>query len=82
MSETIKLDPDELTLGDLDDFEEAVGKSFFECIANGATPSPKALMALVWITERKTDPTYTLEKARDVKVGSLDIEADPTDAAG
>lgn len=82
MPETIKLDPDELTLGDLDDFEETVGESFFDCIKPGVMPSTKALLALVWITERKSDPTYTLAQAREVKVGDLDIDTDPTEAAG
>jgi len=88
VTDWLRLDENELTIGDLEDFEDIVG-SPWEDIRPGPDSavkmSTKAIKALVFIARRKTDPSFTLEMARDVKLGELRIEplrSDPTPAAG
>ena len=79
---------DDLTIGDLEDFEDITGKPLDEAMALGPNGqpkvSPKVMKALVFLTLRKTDPSFTLEDARNVKVSALAPvqQTDPTDAAG
>jgi len=37
------------------------------------THSPTTLRALVWLAQRKTDPTFTYDDARDILVAELDL---------
>lgn len=67
------VDPVELDLGDLDDFEEVAGVALLEVyekirVSGGvAELRVKSLIALVWVCARRVDPTFTLEQARRVK---------------
>jgi hypothetical protein len=71
----IRLDPDELTLGDAEDIEAAgfdlagLGR----LVETGKVPLKLAVL-LVWITGRKVDPSFTYEDARALKVTELEIE--------
>lgn len=89
------VDPDEFTIGDLEDFEDAVGvplgealkprpvrdEETGEVVRNPETGRPelevqvssKALRHLVWIVKRQTDPDFTAEDARKVKVAALEL---------
>lgn len=67
----IDFDVNNLTLGEMEDFEEAVGASVFEVLAQGKITT-KALIAFVWLTKRRDDENYTLEDARKVKVSSVE----------
>lgn len=82
----INIDPDKLTIGDLEDFEEVVGESFQQAFANGPSGvSTKALKAIVWIVSRQDNPDFTLDDARNVRVAEFSFaepETDPTPAAG
>lgn len=81
MPETLNVNVDDLTLGEVDDFEEASGLSIVDVskLLKGKKPLPaKALIALVWITKRRADESYTLEQARSVKVSELETEPRPT----
>ena len=104
MSETpktkITINASKLTLGDLDDFEGVVGKSFSKAVrevtvvddennvvrdAKGrplkeVEMSAKAMVALVWISQRKTNPAFTLADARNLSLD--DIESEEEDTAG
>lgn len=71
-TETLNIDLNELTLGDLEDFETQSGVDFREAIKGGASNMPlKALTCLVWLSKRKQDPNYTLEDARSIKIAQL-----------
>lgn len=81
----LTVDLDDLTLGDLDEFEDISGQTFDQA-QEGRFRSIKALIALVYLTKRKADPAFTLDDARNAKVTSLRLntgtEEDPTDAGG
>ena len=78
MSDKLALDLDDLTLGEMEDFEKASGLTL-STIQDGNIPA-KALIALVWIARRRDDPKYTLKDARSVKISDLQLGADPTAA--
>lgn len=87
----IKLDPEALTFGDMEDFEEVSGSPLMEAFANVgksgemATLKAKDLVALVWICGRAEDPEFTLDQARRVRMSDIEVEvgtdADPTDGS-
>lgn len=97
------VDPDDFDIGDMEDFEDAVGVPLNEALKPVVVRDPetnevvrgedgrpelevkvsaKALRHLVWILQRKTDPDFTPEQARKVKVSSLEIVTKEEDAAG
>jgi len=78
----IKLDTAQLTIGDVEDIEEICGASFSEL--NLEKPSGKLAKAIVYVIQRKNDPTFTLEDARNVKIDDLEItvEERPQQADG
>lgn len=91
----LKLNPDDLTLGDLEDFEAYTGLTIDEVVK----PVPvfddegnrvfddkgrpemtmkvgsKSLVCLVWLSQRKQDPAFTIQDARNVKVTALVIDS-------
>lgn len=88
MAETISLDPSKLTLDDLIEFEELVGKGLFEVLPSteeevrNYKPSPKAMRALVFLVKRQTDPSFTIEQAGKLTISDLEIAPpDPPGAA-
>jgi hypothetical protein len=71
----IIVDPEDLTLGELADWEEATGLRVSE-MGDG---SAKALIGLVWIMKRRKDPTVTLDDVRKLKITEVTI-SNPTTA--
>lgn len=69
----LDLSVDDLSLGDCIDVEEVTGQPAFAIFAaaQAGTMTAKAMAALVWVTKRQTDPTFTFEDAKAVKVSSL-----------
>lgn len=80
MVDRLVVDPDDLTLGEIEDIEKAAGQPFAKMMEGGFTAS--ALVAVVYVVMRRDDPSFTIDDARRLKLGSLDLQApDPTDAA-
>lgn len=98
----LHIDPNAMTIGDLEDFEDITGKSFDKVLAgtivrdeetNEVMKDAKGrplrevamraidLKALIYVTQRAIDPTFTLADARNVKVTDLAIEADEDEDA-
>lgn len=76
--ENLVVDFDDLELGELEDFEEATGLDFTQMKPGKALPV-KALTALVWIVKRRTEPDFTIEDARKMKLSTVDLgDANPT----
>lgn len=88
MADVLKIDPNDLSVGDLIDFHEIAGVEFDEAMKPGPDGNPKvsakALLALVFLSQRRDNPAFTLDDARKVKVSDLSVGADedPTGAAG
>ena len=79
----IVLDVDQLTIGDIEDIEEICGKSFEEL--DFERPSARLLKAIVYVNGRKTNPSFTLEDAREVRLSEVTLkeqEQDPTKGVG
>lgn len=93
-SNALVIDPNSLSVGDIEDIEEYVGKPISEVFKEGPADaegnrevqlSGKALVAVVWVLKREADPDFTIEDARKVKITDFKLETngvDPTDAAG
>lgn len=83
--ESLRVDPDELTIGDLEDFEEAAGVAFEDAFVAGpdgnVKPSLKAIKAIVWVVKRQSDPGFTLDDARNVKLVELEIGSEAEGSA-
>jgi hypothetical protein len=85
--DAISVDLGALTLGDIEDVEEAAGLSFsaiVEQLGGERLPPARVLTALVWVFRRKENPDYTLDEARHLKLsevrisgGSGDVTEDP-----
>jgi hypothetical protein len=81
---TLDLDVDDLSLGDCIDVEEITGEPAFVTFAAAQTGqmTAKAMAALVWVSKRKADPTFTFEDAKQIKVASLSTEDDAGQTQG
>jgi hypothetical protein len=71
---------DNLTLGDIEDFETASGVSV-TTLTDGGTLPVKAVVALVWVVRRQTEPAFTLDDARRLRMADLEAMLAPTPAA-
>lgn len=80
----LNIDVNDLTLGEVEFFETESGLSFDD-LAAGRT-NTRAIIALVTITERRTNPDFTMDDARKLKLGDIKVsgppDADPTEPAG
>lgn len=88
MAEVIRFDLEDLTVGETVEFEEIAGVPLSEFApkdsGNGEVAvSAKALLAMVYISRKRSNPAFTLDDARDVKVSDLDFGSvgNPTTAA-
>ncbi len=90
----LRFSVDSLTVGDLEDIEEITGIGIDDVMAalttgkvgaNGTIGVPiKVLKALVFVVYRASDPAFTLDDARKVRVTELEVvlaEPDPTEPA-
>ncbi len=70
----IEFDPDDLTLGEIEDMEEAAGVSFQKLLKMFSEEdlSTRAMRAVMWIMLRRDDPDYTFEDAKDLTVSDID----------
>jgi hypothetical protein len=74
------VDPVQLDLGDLDDFEQYAGIQLLEVYekirASGGVADlrVKSLIALVWVCARRVDPTFTIEQARRVRPDDIEFD--------
>lgn len=86
--ETLALDIDTLTIGDLEAIEEALGtipESFSpEALEAAGVKRSTWMVAVAWLALRRLDPSATLDDARSVPLASLQVsggdgEVDPTE---
>lgn len=72
MSETLDFDPASLSVGELCDLTDIAGEAATVDLNKGVV-SPKVLLGLAFIIKRRTDPGYTLEQAREIRVVDLNF---------
>lgn len=85
----IKIDPEDLTFGDMEDFEAVAEMPIFEAfqaLEENRLPM-KGFIGLVWVCHRRSDPDFTLEDARKVRLREVEFEGpegqpDPTSGSG
>lgn len=96
----LHIDPDAMTIGDLEDFEAVTGKPFDKVLAGTIARDEETgevikdekgrpvrevsmravdLKALVYVTQRKVNPEFSLEDARNVRITELTLESDEGD---
>lgn len=66
-NETIELDLDRMTLGELEAIEEIAGTEGFQRLMEGQT-SAKVLIAVAYIVKRRDNPAFTMDDARSIRV--------------
>jgi hypothetical protein len=100
---TLRINPDDFTIGDLEDFESITGTTFEKALAakvqfdedgnkvvdakgrpvKAVEMNTTVLKALIYLSERATNPDFTIDDARKVKVSELqfgsETEPDPTE---
>lgn len=76
MTEKIRVDVAEMTLGEMAEAIEAAGAE------DTAGFNFRQTAALAWIVVRRTDPTFTYEQALQLRVGELDIVGADPEALG
>lgn len=69
-----------LTLGDIEDFEAASGVPM-STLKDGGTLPFRAVVALVWVIRRQDQPDFTLDDARRLRMADLEGFLVPTPAA-
>ena len=81
------LDFDNLTLGQLEDFEDVSGVPFDECIQAfedldpdaGRMPAPRLLTGMAWLLKAAQGITLTRDQARAITFGQLLTDMDAMD---
>ena len=79
--EKILFDVDSMTLADLEKLEEAADapvSAIIQSLAGGPLTA-RMIAAIVWISRQKTNPAFTLEEARSLKIGEIQFaqESEP-----
>ncbi len=67
----IVIDINALTLGDLEEGVRIAGPSFAEALEGKVTPGPSALVALIFLSRRKTEPEITLDEVRAMPLAEV-----------
>ena len=88
----LTIDPEQMTLRDMEDLEQVSGKPVGEFIAKFQGKAggdirlvdfdAKTIVAMVWIFGRKSEPGLTLDAARDTALASLEFDVPPGEAGG
>lgn len=64
-----KFELDDFELGELEWLEDYLGKSLNEA---GALSSMKTAVGFVYLVKKRSDPEFTVEQARKVKLAAID----------
>lgn len=78
MSEPMNIDPEDLTLREVDELETLLGTGIDTAFGAGQ-PKAMAIAAIVWITKRRENPELALDDVldmnlRDVNLGGVEDE--------
>jgi len=76
------LDIDSLTLGEIEQIEDETGLLIEELMqsAQGKTrPSTKVLRCLIWAAVHRSDPSFTMDRAREMTLDEMNAVVDASD---
>ena len=76
----VVIDVNDLTLGEVEEIENLTGLTVGD-FGDGTKMSAKLVTAFVYISKRRTDPDFTIEDARKIKLGEFQPVARPTKKA-
>lgn len=79
--EYIAVDPDMLTIGEVEEVEELAGISI-DTFSRPDTPKAKFMRAMAFVTRRRTHPDFTWEQAGRHRVRIEKTPIPPTDDNG
>ena len=81
--EELVFDVNTLTLGEVEAMEDIVGRDVMRELGQG-TPSVKTLLALVYVMKRRTNPEFTLDDARALRITAVKANGgqDPKEPVG
>ena len=65
------MDLQDLTMGEIEEIEALAGESIATALASTGTARTKTLIGIAWVQHRKTDPTFTLDKARKLTMRDI-----------
>jgi hypothetical protein len=72
-TETLKLlDPDEMTLAELEEWEDLIGTDLVNAVMHGVF-SPKAIRVLAYLTMKRSKPDATLDDVGVLRFGDVDL---------
>ena len=69
------IDPDDMTLGEVEYFEETSGLTLDELMSGRITM--KAVLAMIVVQQRRVNPDYSMDDARQLKRGDIEFEPPP-----
>lgn len=78
---TVDIDVNKMTIGEIEAAEALCGRSIMPTISKGDLPAA-VLAALVTVVMRRDNPAFTYADARNVRIGEMNTEADPTTPTG
>ncbi len=71
----------DFTMGEIEEIEDIAQDSISNALSSDGANRTKALIGIAWVVKRKTDPGFTLDKARGLTMreinGLLEDIADP-----
>lgn len=70
MSEPLNINPEDLTLDEVEEVESIIGGDIGLAFSEGK-PKAKAIKAVVFVTLRRTNPEITLEEVGQMKLSAL-----------
>lgn len=73
-SNILKINPEDLTLGDIETIEELSGQPI-GWLGNSDKPQGKMMVAVAYTIGLRDDPKYTLDQARKMRVEVEDSDA-------
>ena len=77
--ETLEFNLDDLTIGEICEIEELTGLPF-DALNDPSKPKGMLLAAITFISKRRTNPDFTFEDAKAIKISLNADEAGPTNA--
>ncbi len=69
----LAIDPEDLTLDELEEFEQMLGGSFDDAFGKGRPQAP-ALKAVALLILRRDNPDVTLEDVGKLKLSQIDVD--------